>query len=86
MCCKNNKIIKQLSGDGWRVINIIIEYLQGVYLSSGYDVTFINDNNFPKVYFYGKYKFVGKVKNKNNTLVGCITTEGSLVRPWETTL
>ncbi|XP_050060194.1 uncharacterized protein LOC114130653 isoform X2 [Aphis gossypii] len=59
---------------------------KGVYSSSGYDVTLINDNNFPKVYFYGKYKVVGKVKNKNNTIVGCLTAEGSLLRPWETAL
>jgi len=68
------------------VLLILLLNLQGVYLLSGYDVILINDNNFPKVYFYGKYKFVGKVKNKNNTLVGCITTEGSLLGPWETTL
>jgi len=27
------------------------------------------------VYFYGKYKYVGKVKNKNNKVVGCRAAE-----------
>jgi len=67
----------------WRIVNIVIGYLQGIYKSSGYDTTLFNDNNFPKVYFYGKYKYVGKVKNKNNKLLGCIAAELSLVRPWE---
>ncbi|XP_060852637.1 uncharacterized protein LOC132930665 [Rhopalosiphum padi] len=56
---------------------------KGIYKSSGYDTTLFNDNNFPKVYFYGKYKYVGKVKNKNNKLLGCIAAELSFVRPWE---
>ncbi|XP_026807484.1 uncharacterized protein LOC113550072 [Rhopalosiphum maidis] len=36
----------------------------GNYSSSEYDTVLIEDNNFPKVYFYGKYKFVGKEKNQ----------------------
>ncbi|KAF0740554.1 Uncharacterized protein FWK35_00022237, partial [Aphis craccivora] len=58
----------------------------GVYLSAGYDTALLNDNNFPKVYFYGKYKYVGKMKNKNNKVIGCISAELSFVRPWESTL
>jgi hypothetical protein len=62
---------------------MIIEYLQGIFKTPGLDTAFLNDNNFPKVYFYGKYKYVGKVKNKNNKLLGCLAVELSLVRPWE---
>lgn len=58
----------------------------GIYQISGYDTALLNDNNFPKVYFYGKYKYVGKIKNKYNKVVGCITAELSFVRPWESTL
>ncbi|XP_050060193.1 uncharacterized protein LOC114130653 isoform X1 [Aphis gossypii] len=59
---------------------------KGIYISSGYDTTLFNDNNFPKVYFYGKYKYVEKIKNQNNKVVGCIAAELSIVRPWELTL
>jgi len=37
----------------------------------------------PKVYFYGRYKFVAKVKSKDNKLVGCMAYEVELLRPWE---
>jgi len=67
-------------------MNITIDYLQGNYISSGYDTTLFNDNNFSKVYFYGKYKYVGKIKNKNNKVVGCSAAEISIVRPWETNM
>jgi len=70
----------------WRNTNIIIEYLQGIYQASGYDTTLFNDNNFPKVYFYGKYKYVGRLKNKYNKVVGCIAAELNVVRPWESTM
>ncbi|XP_060849838.1 LOW QUALITY PROTEIN: uncharacterized protein LOC132928907 [Rhopalosiphum padi] len=58
----------------------------GIFKSSGLDTTFIKDNNFPKMYFYGKYKYVGKLKNKNNKLLGCLVIEFNLVRPWESIL
>lgn len=63
---------------------IIIEYLQGTYsTSTGYDTAFLEDNNFPKVYFYGKYKYVAKVKTKDNKLIGCAVYEVEALRPWE---
>ncbi|XP_027851461.2 uncharacterized protein LOC114130649 [Aphis gossypii] len=58
---------------------------KGIYTLSGYDTSLLNDNNFPKVYFYGKYKYVGKIKNQNNKVVGCKAAELSFVRPWEST-
>jgi len=65
---------------------IIIGYLQGIYKSSGFDTTLFNDNNFPKVFFYGKYKFVGKIRTKDNKLIACIVAELNMARPWESTL
>jgi len=65
---------------------IIIGYLQGIYKSSGFDTTLFNDNNFPKVIFYGKYKFVGKIRTKDNKLIGCLVAELKIVRPWELNL
>ncbi|XP_060849687.1 uncharacterized protein LOC132928810 [Rhopalosiphum padi] len=56
----------------------------GNYSSSGYDSVLIEDNNFPKVYFYGKYKSVFKVKTKENKLLGCLAYEVEAVRPWDT--
>ncbi|XP_060872089.1 uncharacterized protein LOC132946224 [Metopolophium dirhodum] len=51
--------------------------------STGYDTALLEDSNFPKVYFYGKYKYVGKVKTKDNKLLGCVAYEVELLRPWE---
>ncbi|XP_022167375.1 uncharacterized protein LOC111031650 [Myzus persicae] len=51
--------------------------------STGYDTSLLEDNNAPKVYFYGKYKYVGKMKTKDNKLLGCIAYEVELLRPWE---
>jgi len=86
--CLTEKIkkIKIIYWCNWPITNINIKYLQGIHISSGYDTTLFNDNNFPKVYFYGKYKYVEKIKNKNNKVVGCIAAELSVVRPWELTL
>jgi len=58
--------------------------LQGTYsTSTGYDTALLEDNNFPKVYFYGKYKYVAKVKTKDNKLIGCAVYEVEALRPWE---
>ncbi|XP_022164496.1 uncharacterized protein LOC111029687 [Myzus persicae] len=55
----------------------------GTYISSGLDVKKLEDHNFPKVYFYGKYKIVYMIKNVENKMVGCIAFEMNLIRPWE---
>jgi len=47
------------------------------------DVKELQDHNFPKVYFYGKYKVVFKIKNEKNNILGCVVIEISLTRPWE---
>ncbi|XP_060849841.1 uncharacterized protein LOC132928911 [Rhopalosiphum padi] len=85
--------VKSILGNAWiafiKVFNASTANCpipKGIYKSSGYGTTLLNDNNFPKVYFYGKYKYVGKLKNKNNKLLGCIAAELSIVRPWETIL
>ncbi|XP_050056145.1 uncharacterized protein LOC126548858 [Aphis gossypii] len=55
-----------------------------IYITSGMDsMVFIKNHNFPKVYFYGKYKSVIKIKNMKNELLGCMNFEFSLIRPWE---
>ncbi|XP_060870801.1 uncharacterized protein LOC132945157 [Metopolophium dirhodum] len=58
---------------------------KGTYISSGMDMNkLIEGHNFPKVYFYGKYKATFKFKNVENQLLGCGVLEFSLIRPWET--
>jgi len=52
-------------------------------MTSGLDVKELIDLNFPKVYFYGKYKVLFKVKNEENKVLGCAVYEISLTRPWE---
>eukprot|EP00102_Acyrthosiphon_pisum_P007741 XP_003243254.1 PREDICTED: uncharacterized protein LOC100569067 [Acyrthosiphon pisum] len=56
----------------------------GTYITSGYELTKLEDMNLPKVIHYGKYKLVGRVKNVENKDVGCIVVEVNLIRPWET--
>lgn len=54
------------------------------YIRAGIDLKkFIEDHNFPKVYFYGKYKATTKIKNVKNEMIGCSILGGSLIRPWE---
>ncbi|XP_022164269.1 uncharacterized protein LOC111029549 [Myzus persicae] len=55
----------------------------GTYISSGLDLRKLEEHNFPKVYFYGKYKMTISFKNENNKLLGCAILELSLIRPWE---
>ncbi|XP_060875946.1 uncharacterized protein LOC132949197 [Metopolophium dirhodum] len=55
----------------------------GIFKSTGFDTILYNDNNFPKVYFYGKYKFTGKLKDKKNKQLACIVAELNVMRPWE---
>ncbi|KAE9525911.1 hypothetical protein AGLY_013960 [Aphis glycines] len=85
--------LKSILGNSWYSLTKAINspttncpIPKGIYISSGYDTTLFNDNNFPKVYFYGKYKYVGKIKNKNKKVIGCLAAELSFVRPWELTL
>ncbi|XP_003240480.1 uncharacterized protein LOC100576048 [Acyrthosiphon pisum] len=56
----------------------------GTYITSGYDLTKFEDNNLPKVFFYGKYKVVFHFKNVENKVVGCMVAELNFIRPWET--
>ncbi|XP_060847478.1 uncharacterized protein LOC132927037 [Rhopalosiphum padi] len=55
----------------------------GTYISSGIDLKKLEDYNLPKVYFYGKYKAVFKIKNTENKILGCGVFEVNLIRPWE---
>ncbi|XP_026819171.1 uncharacterized protein LOC113557824 [Rhopalosiphum maidis] len=56
----------------------------GAYITLGIDLKeFENHHNFPKVYFYGKYKFTYKMKNLKNDVLGCAELELSPIRPWE---
>ncbi|XP_027851047.2 uncharacterized protein LOC114130300 [Aphis gossypii] len=55
----------------------------GTYISSGIDLKEIEDHNFPKVYFYGRYKVIFKIKDIESNILGCGVIELSLIRPWE---
>ncbi|XP_050063672.1 uncharacterized protein LOC126552782 [Aphis gossypii] len=55
----------------------------GTYISSGMDLKKIEHHNFPKVYFYGRYKLTMKIKDLENNVHGCCMFELSLIRPWE---
>lgn len=62
----------------------MIKCLQGTYITSGIDMKILMEgNNFPTVYFYGKYKATTKIKNVKNEMLGCSILEVSLIRPWE---
>ncbi|XP_003244607.1 uncharacterized protein LOC100569270 [Acyrthosiphon pisum] len=86
--CSN---VKHLTGNAW------LNYMEGfkipankcpipvgTYITPGIDKTKFEDMNFPKIYFYGKYKVVVRYKNLKNEVVGCVVVEINLIRPWET--
>ncbi|XP_003244605.2 uncharacterized protein LOC100569088 [Acyrthosiphon pisum] len=86
--CSN---VKRLSGNAWFTViegfNVPTNKCPipvGTYITSGIDKKKIEDLNFPKVYFYGKYKAVMRYTNLNNEVVDCTVAEFSLIRPWET--
>lgn len=63
--------------------NVTLLFLQGTYSTSGIDLKIFEDHNFPKVYFYGKYKLLYKIKNAENKVIMCQVVEFTLIRPWE---
>ncbi|XP_060848098.1 uncharacterized protein LOC132927563 [Rhopalosiphum padi] len=86
--CSNT--IKVL-GKAWNKINNVFNSFNascpvrvGTYTTTGFNLKeLLSDNNFPKVYFYGKYKTTIKMKNVRNEVIGCFVMEYSLLRPWE---
>ncbi|KAF0737123.1 Uncharacterized protein FWK35_00033456 [Aphis craccivora] len=58
----------------------------GTYTASGINVKELEDHNSPKVYFYGKYKLLFKIKNAENKVIACSVIEFRLLRPWENPL
>ncbi|XP_050421328.1 uncharacterized protein LOC126833816 [Adelges cooleyi] len=49
----------------------------------GFDLTLIEDSNFPKQFFYGTYKFKLSYVDVKNQLVGCVVFVVEIIRPWE---
>ncbi|XP_003241737.2 uncharacterized protein LOC100571897 [Acyrthosiphon pisum] len=86
--CSN---VKHLSGNAWlnsmngfNIPTYKCPIPAGTYITSGIDKKKFEDMNFPKTYFYGKYKVVCRYKNLKNEVVGCVVVEVNLIRPWET--
>ncbi|KAL5237026.1 hypothetical protein ACI65C_004436 [Semiaphis heraclei] len=79
--------LKIFLGNVWNSIvksfNIHNNSCLGTYISTGINVKELEDHNFPKVYYYGKYKVLYKIKNVENKLLGCLAFELNLIRPWE---
>eukprot|EP00102_Acyrthosiphon_pisum_P007730 XP_003243217.1 PREDICTED: uncharacterized protein LOC100568472 [Acyrthosiphon pisum] len=83
--------LKHLVGNAWLIFlegfNIPTNkcpWPVGTYITPGIDKKKLEDMNFPKIYFYGKYKIVVRFKNLKNEVVGCVVLEFQLMRPWET--
>ncbi|XP_060871325.1 uncharacterized protein LOC132945569 [Metopolophium dirhodum] len=86
--CSN---VKNLFGNSWltviKAFNLPTDRCPiplGTYITLGIDMNKFEDNNFPKVYFYGKYKCVIKIKTVEKKVIGCVVLELTLIRPWET--
>ncbi|XP_050435021.1 uncharacterized protein LOC126842179 [Adelges cooleyi] len=83
---------KFLLGKSWTSLSKAFKYdnngecpiKPGVYVSSGFNLDDINDNGFPKQYFYGEYKFTIKYANDLNKMLGCQVIVVDILRPWET--
>ncbi|CAH1731475.1 uncharacterized protein LOC114122516 [Aphis gossypii] len=82
---------KKLLGNVWNTLSKSFNFPHnrcpipvGTYTSTtGVDIKELEDLNFPKVYFYGKYKLTVKIKNVKNEVLCCSVIEFSLLRPWE---
>ncbi|XP_060847984.1 uncharacterized protein LOC132927461 [Rhopalosiphum padi] len=81
---------KKFAGNAWYSVLKAFNFAKttcplppGTYITSGIDLKNLEDHNFPKVYFYGKYKVTFKLKNVKDEAVFCCILELSLIRPWE---
>ncbi|XP_025202159.1 uncharacterized protein LOC112599457 [Melanaphis sacchari] len=81
---------KYFLGISWNLVMVALKapktscpILPGVYKTTGIDMKEFQNHNFPKVYFYGKYKLSIKIKDINKKVLSCGVLEFSLVRPWE---
>lgn len=61
----------------------LYKLLQGTYISTGLDVTYMQNYSVPKIFFYGKYKVNVEFKKNEGTVVGCMTSQINVLRPWE---
>ncbi|XP_026819170.1 uncharacterized protein LOC113557823 [Rhopalosiphum maidis] len=80
---KNTLSLTEVKGN-YTFLVPLDDTLTGTYSTTGLDLKELSDHNFPKVYFYGKYKATIKIKNVGNEVIGCSVMEISLIRPWET--
>ncbi|XP_050533135.1 uncharacterized protein LOC126901049 [Daktulosphaira vitifoliae] len=55
----------------------------GFYKSSGFDLSFLDQANIPKEFFYGIYKYKIYFSNEKNDQVGCFYIIFDLLRLWE---
>ncbi|XP_027841007.2 uncharacterized protein LOC114122524 [Aphis gossypii] len=56
---------------------------RGTFVTTFVDLKELENHNAPKVFFYGKYKYIFKFKNEQNKILGCFVMEVTLLRPWE---
>jgi len=56
---------------------------QGTFITKSVELKELENHNAPKVFFYGKYKYIFKFKNEQNKILGCFVMEVTLIRPWE---
>ncbi|XP_060847933.1 uncharacterized protein LOC132927427 [Rhopalosiphum padi] len=82
--------LKKFAGNAWysiiKAFNIPTTSCpipSGTYITSGMNLMELENHNFPKVYFYGKYRFTFKIKNVENKVIFCAVLELRLIRPWE---
>jgi len=55
---------------------------QGTFISTGVNTSLFEKGNWPKIFFYGHYKF-RFYYSKNNEIYGCIIFVIHIKRPWE---
>ncbi|XP_027849127.1 uncharacterized protein LOC114128747 [Aphis gossypii] len=68
---------------GFNISSTSCPIIAGTYNAPGINLKELEDHNSPKVYFYGKYKLLIKIKNEEKKELSCLTIELSLIRPWE---
>ncbi|XP_050063066.1 uncharacterized protein LOC114122522 [Aphis gossypii] len=73
--------LKKLLGKVWNTLSESLHNFHnyncpvpvGKFTTTGIDLKKLEELNVPKVFVYGKYKYVLKFKNEENKILGCFT-------------
>ncbi|XP_050526763.1 uncharacterized protein LOC126897290 [Daktulosphaira vitifoliae] len=82
--------LKYLMGNVWKpfvnsmnITNYSCPFNSGFYVMKAFDISLLQEANFPKQFFYGTYKLKTYYTDTNKNIVGCSIIVVEFLRPWE---